>query len=53
MHNNSKWDVCTHNFGNFSTFTKLLDRICVLHIVHRDSIDHNNSVIFPRKVRQR
>lgn len=40
-------DLETHNFGNFSTFAKLLDRVRVLHIVHGDGVDHDHSVIFP------
>lgn len=39
--------VNAHNFGNFSTFAQLLDCVRMLHVVHRHSIDHNHSVIFP------
>lgn len=44
---NSQWNSDAHNFGNFSTFAKLLDCVCVLHIVHRDGVDHYHSVILP------
>lgn len=41
----------THNFGELPTFTKLLNSIRVLHIIHGDSVDHNDSVIFPKEMR--
>lgn len=44
---NSRWNSDAHNFGNFSTFAKLLDGVCMLHVVHGDSVDHYNSVILP------
>lgn len=39
--------MLTHNFGNFPTFTKLLDGVRVLHVIHGDSVNHDDSVIFP------
>lgn len=49
---NSRWNSDAHNFGNFATFAKLLDCVCVLHVVHGDSVDHYDSVIFPGEERE-
>lgn len=49
---NSRWNSDAHNFGNFSTFAKLLDGVCMLHVVHGDSVDHYDSVILPGEEHQ-